>query len=85
MPDKWCKRKGHHGCRYRYPKEIAAFTHMTEDGYMAYRRGAADIMVVPFNPWILLYVGSRLRVCLQNATCFNNLEAARYGCSPPPS
>lgn len=62
VPDAWCKRKGHHGCKDHYPKEIAAFTHMTEEGYMAYRRGAADIMVVPYNPWILLYFTSHINV-----------------------
>ena len=27
---------------------------MTEGGFLNYKRGAADVMIVPFNPWILL-------------------------------
>ena len=63
VPDKHCKRKGHmHDCKDRYPKQVAAFTHMTEDGFINYERAPTDIMIVPYNPWILLYFTSHINV-----------------------
>ena len=35
---------------------------MTEGGFLNYKRGAADVMIVPFNPWILLYFTSHINV-----------------------
>ena len=62
MPDAWCKRKGHVDCKDRYPKEVAAYTHMSEDGWLNYRRGVTDVMVVPYNPWVLLYFTAHINV-----------------------
>ena len=62
VPDSWCKRKGHQDCKDRYPKEASTYTHMTEGGFLNYKRGAADVMIVPFNPWILLYFTSHINV-----------------------
>lgn len=62
VPDAWCKRKGQSGCKDRYPKDVSAYTHMTEEGYILHERGLADVMVVPYNPWIMLYFTSHINV-----------------------
>jgi hypothetical protein len=49
-----CAQKAQ-GCKDRYPKPQAAFTHMNADGFIEYARDAADVMVVPYNPWVTLY------------------------------
>ena len=62
VPDAHCKPKGRSECKDRYPKPEATYTHWTEDGYINYRRGPADIMVVPYNPWIMLHFTSHINV-----------------------
>ena len=62
VPDSWCKRKGQCSCKNFFPKNVSAYTHMTEEGYIEHERGPADIMVVPYNPWIMLYFTSHINV-----------------------
>ena len=62
VPDQHCKRKKQSKCKDNYPMPTARFTHMTDDGRINYKRGAADVMVVPFNPWIQLYFTSHINV-----------------------
>jgi len=62
-PDDWCKRRGRQGeCKGHYPQPPAEYTHVNEEGWIVYKRGAADRMVVPFNPWISLYFTSHINV-----------------------
>ena len=62
-PDDWCKRRGKKGgCKGHFPQPPAEHTYVNEDGWLVYKRGLADRMVVPYNPWLSLYFTSHINV-----------------------
>lgn len=63
VPDDWCKKRGKTGgCKGHFPKAPAEYTHVSEEGWIVYRRRACDRMVVAYNPWISLYFTSHINV-----------------------
>lgn len=64
-PDDWCKKRGKehaNGCKGHFIKTPAAYTHVNDEGWIVYRRGACDRMVVAYNPWLSLYFTSHINV-----------------------
>ena len=49
-------------CDAYFPKPISPFTCMGAGGFICYRRGPADVMVVAYNPWFLFQDGCHCNV-----------------------
>ena len=62
IPDSWCKLKKTGKCKGHFPKPPAAYTHVSEEGWIVYKRSEADRMVVAYNPWISLYFKAHINV-----------------------
>ena len=72
MPEDWCKRpstgecKGVQGIPFPGPEEPVSC--INGDGKLNYKRGRNDRMVVPYNPWLLLYFRSHINVQISSTT-----------------
>jgi hypothetical protein len=55
----WCENTKK---KCKYPMKVAQYTQMGEQGHIDYRRTSDDIMVVPYNPWIVLYFQGHINV-----------------------
>ena len=51
-----------------FPAPIVAASFITGERKLNYRRGPNDRMVVPYNPWLLLYFRSHINVQVSSTT-----------------
>ena len=52
-----------------FPKSVAEFTHIDADNVLQYWRDNADIMVVAWNAWVMLYFSSHINIEVVVSTC----------------
>jgi hypothetical protein len=72
VPEDWCRKPSTGECKgvqgVSFPAPIAAASFITGERKLNYRRGPNDRMVVPYNPWLLLYFRSHINVQVSSTT-----------------
>jgi hypothetical protein len=62
VPDDYCCDAKTKKCTSYYPKDVQVRSVMGEKGFLLLARAACDVMVVAWNPWVMLYVPSHCNI-----------------------
>lgn len=72
VPEDWCRKPSTGECKgvqgVSFPAPITPNSFITGERKLNYKRGANDRMVVPYNPWLLLYFRSHINVQVSSTT-----------------